>query len=497
MQEEDRLKRVLVVAYLFPPVGGAGVQRIAKFVKYLPEFGWQPTVLTAANPSVPLKDESLLDEIPAEVRIEVARTFEPGYALKQAVSGSQEKSGHGSRRILPGLKRLVRACGNTVLQPDPQILWYPNAVRTGLRLLKETPHDAIFVTAPPFSSFLVGATLSRRSGLPLLLDYRDEWGISNTYWENKQHGRLSRAVQSSMQRYVVRSANALIATTRASAGSLYHVAAQTRRIPVITHLYNGYDAQDFASPAGTPADESQSGRYRLVYTGTLWNLTSVEPLVKAIQTLSERSPRLAERLDFVIAGRRTTQQDRLLQELDGLPCRLVRHDYVDHAAAVSLMRSADGLCLLLSDVPHADRVVPAKLFEYMAAQRPIVFIGPEGEVSGLLQDCPYARVCSPGNIDRIVQTLANEIESSPQAGPVDKNVADWSPERFERRSLTGQLAELLDAVMPREAPIQNNSPFDDTVRSGFSTEYSVPGTQSPASSAPSVAIGDSPQGGIS
>src|SRR5947208_870147 len=115
-------KRVLFVSYLFPPVGGAGVQRAAKFVKYLPECGWTPSVLTVANPSVPVFDESLTAEIPAQVIIRRAPTWEPSYAVKNVVA-SPTLMRPGAGQIIPRLvRRLMRGMLKTLLQPDPQIL---------------------------------------------------------------------------------------------------------------------------------------------------------------------------------------------------------------------------------------------------------------------------------------------------------------------------------------------------------------------------------------
>ena len=448
MKFDSRPKRVLVVAYLFPPVGGAGVQRVAKFVKYLPKHGWLPSVLTVSNPSVPLMDQSLHNDLPEDVILRHAKTFEPGYALKKSIAAGSESPNGSSGNSRRWLKGLARGAGNMVLQPDPQILWWPDALREGTRLLDEINHDAIFVTAPPFSSFLVGTGLKRRTGLPLVLDYRDEWGISNAYWENKQNVPFSRRLQARMQRHVVRCADRLIATTRSSANSLARVVNDAGSAAKVTHIYNGYDADDFRTP---PSNEKRHGRrFRLAYVGTLWNLTSVEPLVKGVQLLTAESPELAGRLELVFAGRRTAPQEALLSALDSLPCSVVRQPYLDHGAAVDLMRSADGLCLLLSDVPHAGRVVPAKVFEYMAAQKPIISIAPRGEVSELLRRCPAAHVCTPENPLEISKTLAQEIERHQHGTPA--TFAGWDVTAFERRTLTGQLTDLLNSLSGTQSP---------------------------------------------
>ena len=462
MSERNFSKRVLVVTYNFPPVGGAGVQRVTKFVKYLPQFGWEPTVLTTENPSVPVFDESLLADIPPQTVVVKARTLEPGYALKRLVSNNVTRSvseGANSASIVSSVKslakRALRGTANLLLQPDPQVLWNSQAIEAGLRVLGQQKHDAIFVTAPPFSSLLIGAELARRTGLPLVLDYRDEWSISNSYLENKRLGWLSRTWQQHQQSLVVRAAAALIATTRHSAESLQEVARAASSHPLVTHIYNGFDAEDFhhgIPPLPDPLLDSASDAtqpYKLAYIGTLWNLTSVEPVIRAVRQLAEQSPDLASQLELHFVGRRTAEQDEWLDQLEPLPCRIIRQAYLDHDAALRLMRSADGLCLLLSDLPEAGRVVPAKMFEYLAVRRPIIAIVPPGEVSLLLQDCPFAFVHSPSDIAGLARRLGDEIERK-RLG-VSLPTGSWDSSAYERRQQTEQLAQLLKTFAPEES----------------------------------------------
>ncbi|HLQ46037.1 MAG TPA: glycosyltransferase, partial [Planctomycetaceae bacterium] len=421
------------------------------------------------NPSVPLYDESLLADVPLQTVIVKARTLEPGYAVKRMVSanssaGSSDGNGHttGPQGLVDYaksfVKRTLRSTANLLLQPDPQILWHHHAVEAGLRVLTQRKHDAIFVTAPPFSSLLVGAELSRRTGLPLVLDYRDEWGLSNAYLENKQHGAWSSWWQRRLQHHVVRAASALVATTRHSADTLAEIAAEANRGRcasnrpklLVTHIYNGFDSADLHNGIAPRSDAvlrpPLNGRdvYELAYVGTLWNLTSVEPLVRAVQRLCQQSPELAARLELHFAGRRTGPQDELLNQLQGLPCRVVRSPYLDHDAALRLMQSADGLCLLLSDLPHAGRVVPAKLFEYLALCKPIIAIVPPGEASDLLCDCPLSFVHIPSDVAGLARRLGDEIERHRLGVPLLAGI--WDANQYERRSLAGQLAELLQSV---------------------------------------------------
>jgi len=242
----SRPRRLLLIAYNFPPVGGAGVQRPVKWAKYLGHFGWDVTVLTTLNPSVPTRDDSLLADLPADVTVVRARTWEPDYRVKQNLISTQSSAPGLVRQIKKTVRGIAKRCAKLALQPDPQVLWNFHAIRMGTQILREQPHDAILVTAPAYSSFYIGAALKRRFGLPLVLDYRDEWDLSGKYLENSQHDWISRVIQSRMQRRLLRCADAVVATTRRSTQALAEkLAALRHRIP--THcIYNGFDAEDFA-----------------------------------------------------------------------------------------------------------------------------------------------------------------------------------------------------------------------------------------------------------
>jgi glycosyltransferase involved in cell wall biosynthesis len=434
--------RVLVIAYIFPPTGGAGVQRVTKFVKYLPQFGWSPSVLTVANPSVPLFDETLGTDIPMGTIIRRAWTWEPAYSFKVAVASDGERSPESGRRIVPRVKGFLRRLVKLLMQPDPQILWLPQAVREGLQLLSEVPHSTILATAPPFTNFLVGAILSRWTSLPLVLDYRDEWDLTSAYFEQQRPAPTSRAVQQRMQYWAVRTARALIATTRSSAQSLERVRRRAHSRARVTWIYNGYDPDDLVLEPSSQAHRADT--YRLVYVGTLWTLTSPAPLVEAVQVLCRSRPDLAGSLELVFAGRRIGPAGQVLERLKGLPCRVVDHSYLNHRDAVHLLQSADGLCVLLSDLPGAGRVVPAKIFEYMAMKRPILSIAPPGELWELLRSYPAASPFVPGDVQGVAAWLAAAIERHQQhAAP---EIQDWDASAFDRRTQAGQLAEILNSL---------------------------------------------------
>jgi len=434
-------KTVFIVSYFFPPVGGAGVQRVTKFVKYLPEFDWDPVVLTVKNPSVPLFDESLLSDIPSNVEVHKARTFEPGYSAKQAVSASTE-SGNSGFSIKAALKGLLRRIASILLQPDPQVLWLPAAYRKACKVLRDRPVNVIFASAPPFSSLLLGAMLARKFSIPLVLDYRDEWDISNSVWENKRLGRMSLALQKRLQNYAIKSASSIIATTSLSAETLRTKVREVGSKASVVCIYNGYDAADF--PHLNEGIQRSTDRYELTYVGTLWNLTSIAPLVGAIGILSTRRPELAKQLRLVIAGRRTAEQQAMLGTMDQSLVELMLHDYVEHSESVALIRKSHALLLLLSDMELARRVVPGKLFEYFATGNSIIAIAPEGEVWKLMDSYPYSLCVEPNKPEAIVEFLIEALEGFSQDS--ERASTDFDANRYERRQLTAALTEVLAQV---------------------------------------------------
>lgn len=441
-------RRVLFVAYAFPPVGGVSVQRVTKFIKYLPEFGWTSSVLTVANPSVPLIDDTLMQQIPSDTIIRRARTLEPGYGLKSAVAKSREAdSGSLSGRVATLARKSARKAFNMVMQPDPQILWRPHALREGLKLLREKHHDAIVATGPPFSSLMLGVTLSKRTGVPLAVDFRDEWAMM-TYWENKNFGGIENFVQSRMQAHVLKSADLVLGTTPSTAHEMSALVAASRGHAHTDYIYNGFDASDYPRPSD-PSDRVDYGfgtdLFRMSFAGTLWNVTPIGPVVEGIIKLSQKSPELAAKLELVIAGRRTAAQEAELDRLASTPVKLVRLGFLAHKDAIGLMCQSDALLLINADLPNANRLVNAKTFEYMAARQPIFVVAPRGDLWSVVADIPNTSLAEPGDTTKIASNLEAAISRWQSGGT--SGARDWDLSKFERRHLAGRLADMLDGLV--------------------------------------------------
>jgi glycosyltransferase involved in cell wall biosynthesis len=444
-------RRLLLVAYQFPPVGGAGVQRVTKFVKYLPRFDWQVTVLTVKNPSVPILDESLLRDIPAETVLARATTWEPDYSVKSLVAGRPNPSARTLRTIIrSSVKAAIRRIANGVLQPDPQVLWVPQAIRMGRELLGRQSHDAILASGPPFSTFLVGQALSEQSGVPLAVDYRDEWDLSNQYMENRKFGRLASWIQNRQQERVLRAASAVIATTRASTASLKLTIQRAGSLAEASCIYNGFDPDDFSPGVAESADRPGGAPFRLVYVGTLWRLTSMAPLGAALRLLADRVPDLGHRIKLVVAGRRTPEEQQVLASLQAATGCVEELAYVEHRDAVALMRSADLLLANLADLPGAERVLPAKAFEYLAVGKPILAVTPCGELWDLLKKRAGTALFNPSNAAGIAEFLESCSAGGSSSNP--RRVQHVELDGLDRISQCRQLVDVLKRVVQSQRP---------------------------------------------
>lgn len=428
------MNKVLIVAYSFPPVGGAGVQRPLKFVKYLREYGWEPVVLTVSNPSVPVIDEGLLRDLPNGISIYRTPTLEPSYQAKKSCS-------HADGGRFGRIKAAVRKAAALIMLPDVQILWWPGLVRGLLGAIAREKPSCIFVTAPPFSSFLPVVLLGSVKNIPVVVDFRDEWSFSRKHLENSTKNRFAERLDYYFEKYSVTASAAFTAANESYIDSLHstHPGIRKEKGVVIT---NGYDEEDFCdleSPA-PPALDSEI--ITIVYAGTVWNATSLKPFAAALRTVLQSRPDLRDKLLLKVFGRVLDAEKECLLD-DELKQVVVIHGYREHDEIIREMVGADILLLTLSDLPGAHKIITGKAFEYMATGRHILAVVPEGETKTLISsgydNATYAHPADIGGIAAALRDLLSTVKNLRM-----KRGRDVS--RYSRRRLTGNLASVFDRV---------------------------------------------------
>lgn len=426
--------RALLISYAFPPVGGVGIQRAVKLCKYLPEHGVTPSVLTVANASAPLRDSSFDRDLPAGMTIARARTFEPGYAAKQA-SWQAVASDNPSLR-----RRVVRqavSVARRLMIPDPQLLWLPGAASalTGICLRPAAP-DAVVITSPPFSQFLLGPLARLLRGRAVILDYRDEWSTLMTMYEMLRSDWASRA-GAELEALVVRAAQRITTATEEFRENLL------ARFPFldparVVAIPNGYDPDDFPPQLPDPPPD----RFVVTYAGTVFKQNSAQGLLRAVRRLHEARPELAQLLELRFIGRIVDTELGHFENTDKLGVQ--RLGYLPHDQMLQKLAASHLTLCTLDAIPDVERILPAKIFELMVLGRPVLTLAPTGALTRLVERHRLGDVLAPRDEAAIADYLARQLEAFQQ----DRRAPTVSTDhegiaRYHRRALAGQFADVI------------------------------------------------------
>jgi glycosyltransferase involved in cell wall biosynthesis len=359
------MKKVLIVTYYWPPAGGPGVQRWLKFVKYLPENGIEPIVYTPENPHYPLKDTSLEDEIPSEIKVLKNAIFEP-YAVAGMLSKKDtEKISSG---IIPKeqkqgfLQKFMLFIRGNFFIPDARKFWIKPSVKYLTSYLKEHKIDTIITTGPPHSVHLIGLELKKTLGVKWLADFRDPW-TQIGYHSKLKLLPASRKKHEELEKAVLQSADKIITTSFTTKAEF--LSKTKRPVEVIT---NGYDVEKVEN---LPMDE----KFSISHIGSLLSGRNPENLWQAISELIAENEDFARDFQLKLVG---AVGDPVLESIQKwhLEEWLVLKNYVSHSEALQLQRSSQLLLLIEIDSEETKGIIPGKLFEYMVSERPILAVGP-------------------------------------------------------------------------------------------------------------------------
>ncbi len=438
------MKKVLIIAYYWPPAGGGGVQRWLKFVKYLPQCGWEPMVYAPdpAEADYPLRDESLLQEVSDTVEVIRRPIWEPRKVYQKFVgtdSGETKKKGKvdeifymdpKERSLKQDVSLWVR--GNVFI-PDARVFWVLPSVKFLKKYLQSHPIDAIVTTGPPHSMHLIGMRLKREIGITWIADFRDPWTDIEFYdkmmlskWADKQHRKLEKQVH--------QQADAVIKV------SPYWLKRdqdlEPRRMVVIT---NGYDEDDFAYDA-PPLNE----KFLISHVGTLANDRNPHILWKAIRELIGEIPDFGDDIQIQVMGKTDSSVLESARK-EGVDSFLVNTGYVPHSEAIRIMQSSQVLLLLINDVAfNAPGRMTGKIFEYLAARRPILLIGPvDGDAAKVIAETQSGDSVGFADLQSLKSVLRTYYDAY-KSNTLMLNSAGY--EQYARRNTTRKLAKLLEEV---------------------------------------------------
>lgn len=420
---------MLVVAYYFPPMGLSGVQRIAKLVKYLPQAGWEPTVLTVEPGGYFAYDDSLAREM-RDIGIRIVRT---------ASIDPTRLFGRAQTVALPSEDRRQRLArmSQWVFVPDNKVGWLPFAWRAGHALLQSTRFDAILSTAPPYTAHLVGALLARTFDVPLLLDYRDDWvGNPRHTYPTRIHRRLNAALEG----WTMRRAAGAMTINEPIRQSLR---LRSPRTPV-HFVPQGYDPADFSLVHSKPApraSESENPVMRWVYSGVFYDAQTPDFFLRALARFLATCPGARAEVQARFVGLVPAASQALARDL-GLAGVVHYTGYLSHEEAVGEVQAADALWMTIGRRPGAEGISTSKLFEYFGARKPILALVPEGAARDALRPHGAARVVPPDDVSAIARAL-EAWHAAWKSGRLPEPDETYL-QGFDRRAIARQVGQLLD-----------------------------------------------------
>lgn len=446
------MKKVLIISYYFPPSGGPGVQRVLKFVKYLPEFGWQPIVLTVKDGDFPARDESLLNEIPKNINVHRTDIFEPyGYYRKltgrkkgQAVDVDNIEKG-SKKKFSDKLAEFIRA---TFFIPDARRGWKKFAVAKGKKIIDEQKPDLIFSSSPPYTCALIAMELkqyAKKKGLdiPWVSDFRDAW---TDYLTTPNRWFLPKKIDKNYERTTLDKADVLTIVSKGMQDDFERKYPEISKKTKYVLLRNGFDSEDYS---GIQFENIKNEKFTVVYTGSMYGKRNPYYFLDTVSDLVKQGKVYINKIRFIFVGRMGGDIQSYINESQ-LRQAIETISYVPHSESINYLMHSDAMLLIIDEDKYSKMILSGKVFEYLGASlltnKPIIAIAGEGEAKDLIEEVKGGIVV-PHNHPEILKEqylkLYNGFFENKTTFLPDPNAI----KQYERKLLTKRLSEVFNELV--------------------------------------------------
>ena len=431
------MKKVLIITYYWPPMGGGGVQRWLKTTKYLREFDWEPIIFTTENAEVSIHDESLLEDIPDGIEIIKVPIWEP-FRLYRSLTGQK------GEKINPGF--LQKKKGNSFLQnisiwirgnffiPDAKKFWYRPSVKELSSYLLKNKVDAIVSTGPPHTTHLIAQKIANRFNIPWLADFRDPWTnidfydkLKLTMWADKKHRRL--------ERNVLKNASKIITVSKSWANDLLNISGIN---PIV--INNGFDSTDFKNAGKLPLDV----KFSITHAGSLNKDRNPFILWKVLEELVKVNSDFASKLEIKLIGpiditvKEALKKHNLMQYT-----RLI--DSLPHKEVIPHLITSQVLLLPLNNVPNIEGIIPGKMYEYLGALRPIICIGDiDGDAAEIIYETQTGSVVGFSDKNKLKKEVL-KLYDDYKLGVLEINSNHYN--KYSRKQLAERFAIIFNQML--------------------------------------------------
>ena len=423
---EDGFRKVLIIAYYFPPMGLSGVQRTVKFAKFLPKFGWKPTVLTVEPTGYYAFDDTLLKEA-EEAGVIIVRT--PSYDMNRILKK------RGVIKMPPEwMRKILQFIGDLFFIPDTKIGWKSTAIKAASELIDKDRFDVLFATAPPQTDFLIGAALKRKYEIPLVVDYRDAWiEYPFKYFPTPLH----RIWHAHLEKQVLKAADRVIVTHRRVKESILR-RNKTLDYNEVIILSQGFDAEDF--PTSNTEKQSNPVKMKIAHAGTFYAERNPVVMLHALANVLQTYPKIRGRIEVHFAGN-VREEDRQLVKKLNLQNAVFFLGYLPHKECIQCLVESDVLWFVIDN----DYQTPGKLYEYFGSRKPIIASLIDGYTKQVIEECGAA-ICVP-----LKDEKAHELAILDQFKRFEQKKLERIQEsfsaKFNRLTLTAELAKQFELLM--------------------------------------------------
>ena len=430
------MKKVLVITYYWPPMGGGGVQRWLKTTKYIREFDWEPIIFTTADAEISMYDESLLNDIPEGIKVIKSPIWEP-FGLYKRLTGKEDE------KINPGF--LQKKKGNGFLQkfsmwirgnffiPDAKRFWIRPSVKKLNSYLQDNKVDAIVSTGPPHTTHLIAQKVAKKHNIPWLADFRDPWTnidfyhqLKLTFLADKKHKRL--------EKKVLQNANKVVTVSKSWAKDFERISTVE---PIV--INNGFDPSDFEDAGELSLDK----KFTITHVGSLNKDRNPFVLWKVLAEVIQENDDFSSDLGIKLIGpidisvHDTLEREQLLNQttlIESLP----------HKEVLSHLMKSQVLLLPLNDVPNIDGVIPGKMYEYFGAKRPIICIGKEdGDAAEIIKETKTGVVVGFSAKEKLKQEIFRMYHDY-KNGQLQIHPQDYA--KYSRKTLAAKIANVLETI---------------------------------------------------
>lgn len=437
------MRRVLIITYYWPPAGGSGVQRVAKFCKYLNQYGWEPIILTVDNGEFSNEDKSLLKDIADLKLVYSSPSLEPHSIYRRLIgkhtcqTEDRVKDVHSN-----GIKNKLRLLGEYIrlnlFIPDSRIGWLRSAVKKGLKVIEEHQPEIILSSAPPYTCHLIGLILKKKTGLPWITDFRDPWLENHTY-NTVPRLNIVKYINKILEQKVLKYSDRIICVGNEMRKLISSKlsSSKTDNCHVIT---NGYDNSDIKNI------NLISEKFYISHFGPMYLRRFPLNLFLTIKKMIESDDNFKRDCELRFFGGVEPDVQRLVHDMFDEQNYSI-NNYVQHDESLDLAYQSQLLLLTIDDVLLNELIITGKVFEYITTGNPILGIGPlNGDASQILSNTSTGTMIDYSDTDSM-KSFIMACYRKWQNGEMNNGINSFP--QYERSYLTKQLADIFNECIIR------------------------------------------------